>query len=135
MINHITLLVKDIERSKKFYTHALKPLGYKLLIENSERFNGKTAGYGIDDREGVRDFWIKQDASIQPPHSFTCFAFTAYNKQQVDDFYTHALAAGGIDNGAPGYRPQYHPGYYAAFVHDPDGYNIEVVFDDPAPKK
>ncbi len=62
--------------------------------------------------------------------SFSCIAFNATSTQMVDAFYKAALEAGGKDNGAPGYRTQYHPGYYAAFVLDPDGYNIEAVFDD-----
>lgn len=126
MLNHITLFVSDIERSKKFYAAALAPLGYRLL-----RDKGASAGFGQSDTDGARDFWIKQVPETLPEvKSFSCLAFTATNKEQVDGFHKAALEAGATDNGAPGYRPKYHPGYYAAFIHDPDGYNIEVVWDD-----
>ena len=127
MINHITLRVSSLKESKEFYSLALKSLGYALLKEDRAL---AAAGYGTENKEGKRDFWIKEDLSSQPCGSFSCLAFTASSKQMVDDFYKNALAAGGKDNGAPGYRPQYHPGYYAAFVFDPDGHNIEAIFDD-----
>ena len=126
MINHITLRVSEFEKSKDFYSRTLKPLGYKLLKQENQ-----TAGYSIEDRLGKRDFWIKAGNANQKTHSFSCLAFTAASKKMVDNFYRAARKAGGKDNGAPGYRPQYSPGYYAAFVLDPDGHNIEAVFDDP----
>ncbi len=125
MINHTTLLVSDLQKSKTFYSHALKPLGYKLLKETPS-----SVGFGIEDADGKRDFWIKLGGNGKQPHSFSCLAFTASEKNIVDDFYKAALEAGGKDNGVPGYRPQYYRGYYAAYVLDPDGYNIEAVFDD-----
>jgi len=124
MLNHITLRVSDLEKSKAFFLAALTPLGYKIFV-NTEM----SAGFGTTNIEGNRDFWIKQSV-IGNIQSFSCLAFTATSKDEVDEFYNAALKAGGIDNGAPGYRPEYHPGYYAAFVLDPDGYNIEVVWDD-----
>ena len=57
-------------------------------------------------------------------------AFCAKNKEEVDAFHVSDVLAGGKDNGSPGYRPQYHPGYYAAFILDPDGYNIEAVYHE-----
>ena len=124
MLNHITLRVSDLEKSKKFFLTALAPLSYKLFIEKPN-----SAGFGQADIEGNRDFWIKQ-AQTNDVKSFSCLAFTASSKEAVENFYTAALEAGAKDNGAPGYRPQYHPGYYTAFVIDPDGYNIEAVWDD-----
>lgn len=124
MLNHITLRISDLEKSKKFFSQALAPLRYKLCIEKE-----KSAGFGQTDVEGQRDFWIKVGA-VADIKSFSCLAFTALHKDEVDDFYQAALAAGGRDNGAPGYRPQYHPGYYAAFVLDLDGHNIEAVWED-----
>lgn len=124
MINHITLRVSDLEKSKAFFLAALAPLGYKLFIEKP-----KSAGFGQADVEGNRDFWITE-GEVEETKSFSCLAFTGTNKQAIENFYKAALAAGGKDNGAPGYRPQYHPGYYAAFVLDQDGYNIEAVWDD-----
>ena len=124
MLNHISLYVRDLEKSKSFYSYALAPLGYKLAKEKSH-----SAGFGTEDTDGKRDFWIKA-GPVQPTPSFACLAFTAKDKEAVDAFHRAALKAGGTDNGAPGYRKQYYPGYYAAYVFDPDGFNIEAVFDD-----
>lgn len=130
MINHVSLQVSDLQKSKTFYSRALKPLGYKLLKETPS-----SVGFGIEDTDGKRDFWIHPGGSGQQPHSFSCLAFTASEKNMVNNFYKAALEAEGKDNGAPGYRTHYYPGYYAAYVLDPDGYNIEVVFDDPSVSK
>jgi len=86
------------------------------------------AGFGA--RQGVGDdpggdFWI---GAGEPQTPRTHVAFRAANEEEVDEFYRAAIEAGGTDNGAPGERPHYHEGYYAAFVRDPDGYNIEAVF-------
>lgn len=124
MINHVTLWVNDIEESKKFYLAALAPLGYKLLKDSEPKW----IGFGQKDVEGGRDFWLKEGAVSGK--AISCFAFTADNKQQVDQFYEAAMEAGGRDNGKPGYRPEYYAGYYAAFVLDPNGYNIEAIWDD-----
>ncbi len=124
MLNHITLRVNDLEKSKKFFLATLAPLGYKLFVEKE-----KSAGFGQVDVEGNRDFWI-HEGKVSEVKSFSCLAFTASSKEAVETFYNAALEAGGKDNGVPGYRPQYHRGYYAAFVHDLDGYNIEAVWDD-----
>jgi hypothetical protein len=78
---------------------------------------------------GGTSFWIKE-GRVGNPKSFGCLAFNARNKKEVNGFYKSALKAGGKSNGAPGYRPKYHVGYYAAFVLDPSGYNVEAVFDD-----
>ncbi|HTR19187.1 MAG TPA: VOC family protein [Candidatus Paceibacterota bacterium] len=123
MLNHITLLVSDVEKSWKFYAEALKPLGYKLLRKHADH-----AGFFAQDVTGKRDFWIKLGKK-PGPLSFTCLAFGATNTKAVDEFYKAALAAGGTDNGAPGLRPEYNTKYYAAYVLDPDGYNIEAVVD------
>ncbi|MBI4020516.1 MAG: VOC family protein [Candidatus Aenigmarchaeota archaeon] len=132
MINHVTLLVGNFERSKEFYSRALRPLGYRLLEQDRKLL---IAVFGIEDVEGKRDFCIKAGGVKQKTNSLSCLAFTASGKRMVNDFYRAAIKAGGKDNGAPGYRKKYHPGYYAAFVLDPDGNNIEAVFDDPDPAK
>jgi catechol 2,3-dioxygenase-like lactoylglutathione lyase family enzyme len=127
MIDHITLIVSDLERSKNFFKRALKPLDYELVGEEERR-----AGFGVEDVEGKRDFWI-----VEKPHehdsSLSCLAFEAKNKEAVEAFYEAALEAGGAENYAPKYWEKYHSGYYAAFVHSPTGHNIEAVFDDPNP--
>lgn len=124
MIDHLTLHVKDIDTSKEFYSKALAPLGY---AQTSEMPEYKVTGYGV---EGKSDIWLVGDAAGTPPGHV---AFVAHDADSVDAFYDAAIAAGGKDNGAPGYRKDYSPGYYAAFVYDPDGHNIEVVFHDPNP--
>jgi catechol 2,3-dioxygenase-like lactoylglutathione lyase family enzyme len=122
MIAHTTLPVSDYPRSKAFYVAALEPLGYRNNMEygNSGGFNdGKNT-----------DLWINQESTVVPTH----LAFEAKSRQQVETFHKAALRAGGKDNGAPGYR-DYSPGYYAAFVHDPDGNNIEAVWYDDSQSK
>lgn len=123
MIEHTGILVSDYEKSKEFYTAALEPVGYKLSMEYGEACGFMEGGH--------TSFWISADDSPKPLH----VAFRAKSKKAVDSFYEAALAAGGKDNGAPGYRKDYSPGYYAAFVHDFDGNNIEAVWFDPELEK
>lgn len=121
MIAHASLSVSDYKKSKQFYIDTLKPLGYTNNMEY-----GESAGF--NDGKNT-DFWIaKPEASgaLTPGH----VAFEVKNKEEVEAFYNAALAAGGKDNGGPGYRKDYWPGYYAAFVYDPDGHNIEAVWFD-----
>jgi catechol 2,3-dioxygenase-like lactoylglutathione lyase family enzyme len=116
MIDHISLNVRNIEASKKFYAAALAPLGYTLIME----FPG-VAGLG---EGGKPDFWLgAKDEAPQTVH----IAFVSKDRATVDAFYRAAIEAGGKDNGSPGLRPIYHPNYYGAFVLDPDGHNIEAV--------
>ncbi len=124
MLDHIGVYVADFERAKKFYSVALAPIGYSMLKEFPE---WSTAGFGGAD--GHSDFWISQRESAHNVH----LCFKADKKDAVDAFYKAGLEAGGTDNGAPGYRKEYDAGYYAAFVTDPDGNNLEVVFNDPLP--
>ena len=117
MLDHVTIGVRDIERSKKFYDRALLPLGITRLYGEGERF----AGYGIRPKAF---FWIgMRETSQTGAH----IAFSANHRAIVDRFYEEAIAAGGRDNGPPGIRPNYHANYYGAFVLDPDGHNIEAV--------
>ena len=120
MIDHITIRVSDIERTKIFYTEALKPLGYSM--EFDESFEGvRVVGFGANNK---LDMWFTTDKPVSGP---THIALKADSQTLVDDFYKSALTVGGKDNGAPRLRPEYHEQYYAAFVLDPDGNNIEVV--------
>ncbi|MBI4079616.1 VOC family protein [Candidatus Kaiserbacteria bacterium] len=118
MIAHATIAVSDYQRAKEFYKKALAPLGYT----NNMEF-GDTGGF--NDGKNT-DFWIARKVKVVPMH----VAFEAKNKAQVDNFYKEALAAGAKDNGKPGYRTDYWIGYYAAFVHDADGNNVEAVWYD-----
>ena len=116
MIAHTTLPVSDYAESKAFYTNVLSTLGYRQNMEY-----GESAGF--NDGENT-DFWISAEKPVVPTH----LAFQAGNRKQVEAFHK---AAGAKDNGGPGYR-DYSPGYFAAFVIDPDGHNIEAVWYDPA---
>lgn len=129
MIDHTGITVSDLARSKAFYTAALAPIGYQLLLEFPAAVTGHAdvAGFGEPPKP---DFWLGSGTPNQPPLHV---AFRAANRQQVDAFHAAALAASGRDNGAPGLRPHYHPDYYGAFVLDPDGHNIEVVCHQPNP--
>ena len=121
MIDHVGIEVSDFERSKTFYEKALAPLGIRLLME----FEG-SAGFGKDTEHGPKPFfWI--GARDRPSVTGAHVALGVRAPELVDAFHSAALAAGGTDNGAPGLRPIYHPGYYGAFVLDPDGNNIEAV--------
>ena len=121
MLDHIGIQVSDLERSIAFYTKALAPLGYELVMRWQS-----FAGFGVG---GKPDFWI--DGSAGAPKYSIHVAFRANGRATVRSFYDAALAAGGKDNGAPGVRPHYHEHYYGGFVHDPDGHNIEAVCHEP----
>ncbi|MBI5004103.1 VOC family protein [Candidatus Kaiserbacteria bacterium] len=119
MIAHASLPVSDYKKAKAFYVRVLATLGYTQNMEYGE-------AAGLNDGTNT-DFWIGTNGKgVIPLH----IAFAAKDKMQVEAFYKEALAAGATDNGAPGYRKDYWPGYYAAFVHDADGHNVEAVFFD-----
>lgn len=123
MIDHTGVVVSDFNKSKAFYTQALAPIGYAMLMELPASVTGHTdvAGFGEAPKP---DFWISQGSANNPPMHI---AFRASSRAAVDAFYRAAMEAGGTDNGSPGLRPHYHPNYYGAFVLDPDGHNIEAV--------
>jgi catechol 2,3-dioxygenase-like lactoylglutathione lyase family enzyme len=119
MFDHISIGIRDIARSKRFYDSALGPLGYRVLRESEG-----SLGYGV----GKVSLWLLKTESPVPadPKSGLHFAFRAPNVRSVGEFYIAALESGGSDNGAPGERLEYAPGYYAAYVLDPDGYRLEA---------
>ncbi len=117
MFDHLTIRVSDFEASKHFYTTVLTALGHELSWEDAER---QSAEWG--------DFSIAHDR--KPLTENVHVAFAAASRDEVDAFHRAALEAGFPDNGAPGERAEYHPGYYGAFVLDPDGNNVEAVFHD-----
>lgn len=119
MIAHTSLAVRDYKKAKSFYTKALAPLGYRNNMEYED-------SAGFNDGKNT-DFWISAKDVVVPTH----VAFEASSRAKVQAFYKAATGAGGTENGRPGYR-EYSPGYYAAFVLDPDGNNIEAVWYDPA---
>jgi catechol 2,3-dioxygenase-like lactoylglutathione lyase family enzyme len=122
IIDHLKIGVSDLERSRRFYTQALEPLGYRDLGPSSEEDPSREISFGP---EGFDDFAISE---IYEAGGQIHIAFAADTKEQVDAFHAAALEAGGKDNGAPGPRPEYSEGYYGAFVLDPDGHNVEAVF-------
>jgi catechol 2,3-dioxygenase-like lactoylglutathione lyase family enzyme len=122
VLDHVGIEVSQLARSKAFYEAALAPLGIRLVME----FGEGAAGFGKETEHGPKPFfWIQERG--RPAASGAHVAFGVRSTEGVDAFHAAALAAGGTDNGAPGLRPIYHPGYYGAFVLDPDGNNVEAV--------
>ena len=128
MLDHVTLTVADTGKASAFYDAALAPLGIAVAFAPPPDAAGRIAymGYGSG---GEAYFWIGQG---EPATGRAHVAFTANDRASVDAFYAAGMAAGGRDNGAPGFRPHYHPDYYGAFVLDPDGHNIEAVCHAPS---
>jgi catechol 2,3-dioxygenase-like lactoylglutathione lyase family enzyme len=120
VIDHLTIGVRDLERSRRFYAAALEPLGFSELGSWSDE--RREIAFGV---QGADDFAISPEYE---PGGQLHIAFSADSREAVQAFHAAALEAGGTDNGGPGERPEYAPGYYGAFVLDPDGHNVEAVF-------
>lgn len=121
LIDHVHLVVTSLDASKRFYAETLRTLGLSICGEGPDFF-------------WVDELFVSSQASRAAAGALTGrvhLAFQAPTRESVTSFYEAGLAAGGKDNGAPGERP-YHPGYYAAFLLDPDGNNIEAVFHGEA---
>jgi catechol 2,3-dioxygenase-like lactoylglutathione lyase family enzyme len=120
MIDHISICVRDLEQAARFYQAVLGTIGYKPL-----RVHPHTVGFG----KTYPEFWINLRPAMMPleGEGGSHVAVRVPAAQAVDAFHAAALAAGGQSDGAPGRRPQYRPGYYAAFIRDPDGNRIEAV--------
>jgi catechol 2,3-dioxygenase-like lactoylglutathione lyase family enzyme len=124
MIDHTGIGVADVARSAAFYDAVLGALGMRRLIQMPENEGTDGVGYGVSHPV----FWIDR---FHPHGVKQHTAFTARNRAEVDAFHAAAIGGGGVDNGSPGLRGTaqgYPPGYYAAFVLDPDGNNMEAVF-------
>src|SRR5205814_3272096 len=119
MIDHVGFSVADFKRAMDFYNAAFAPLG--VSVQMGGKAEDGYAGFGTPE---LPFFWIGSEGKAG---SHNHVAFVAETHAQVDAFYAAAIAAGGRDNGPPGPRPHYHPNYYAAFVWDLDGNNIEAV--------
>lgn len=115
MYDHIGLKVRDVAASARFYEGALKPLGYVMCSRDASG-----ASFGPADAPAL---WLYKGASGQGVH----IALRAADRAAVERFHAAGLAAGGRDNGRPGLRADYSPTYYASFLLDPDGNNIEAV--------
>ncbi|RDJ13801.1 VOC family protein [Rhizobium grahamii] len=123
MIDHVTVAVSHLAKSKLFYEKAFAPLGYKLSFGKESVFWAFDIGNGC--------LFEIQQADSAPPLTRVHVAFRARSRAEVEAFFQAALEAGAKDNGAPGPRPEYTPDYYACFVLDPDGYNIEAMINQP----
>ena len=115
LLDHMHIRVSDLEASKRFYRAALESVGLALTAEGDGWF-------------AADELFVSDEG---PPTAGLHFALQAADEEAVARFHTAAIAAGGTDNGAPGER-SYHPGYYGAFVLDPDGNNVEAVYHGPA---
>jgi catechol 2,3-dioxygenase-like lactoylglutathione lyase family enzyme len=126
MIDHTGILVTDWAKAKTFYDAIFAALGGSMLMEVPTEYTGgvHVTGYGRD----RPDFWLTEAPEAGPGRHT---AFAARTRAEVDAFYAAAMASGGKDNGGPGLRAEYSPNYYAAFVIDPDGNNIEAVCHAP----
>ena len=127
MLDHVSLGVSDIERSRRFYDAVLRPLGLVRTVD----FEGRGSDYGAAPGQLGVEFTITREAQITTPIPGAHLCFRAPDRAAVDAFHAAALAGGGRDDGSPGLRPQYHPDYYGAFILDPDGHRIEAVCHAP----
>jgi catechol 2,3-dioxygenase-like lactoylglutathione lyase family enzyme len=125
MIDHVSIGVRNVAASKRFYDAALQPLGYQCLSNSPG-----SLGYGAK----APALWISATDRPVPADSGSGlhFCFSAPSRKSVDAFHAGGLASGGRDNGSPGLRADYGAGYYAAYLIDPDGYRIEAYFAEQA---
>ena len=124
MFDHISIGVSNLERSSAFYEAVLGALGYVVLSGNA-----RSQVYGPAGFKGEAPFAIISHEDVTIPPGFH-MAFACLSRADVDAFYKAAMSQGGTDDGPPGIRENYNPGYYAAFVLDPDGYRLEAVFHE-----
>jgi catechol 2,3-dioxygenase-like lactoylglutathione lyase family enzyme len=128
MLDHVSLGVGDIDRSRRFYDAALRPLGLVRIVDFGA---GRGSDYGAAPAPLGVEFTITREAGVRTPIAGAHLCFRAPDRVAVDAFHSAALAAGGQDDGPPGLRPHYHAHYYGAFVLDPDGHRIEAVCHAP----
>jgi catechol 2,3-dioxygenase-like lactoylglutathione lyase family enzyme len=127
MLDHVSLGVSDLERSRRFYDAALRPLGLVRIVD----FGGRGSDYGAAPGSLGVEFTITRASSVRTPVAGAHVCFRAPDREAVRLFHAAALAAGGSDDGPPGLRPHYHADYYGAFVLDPDGHRVEAVCHAP----
>ena len=120
MFDHVQIKVSDFQKSRAFYEAVLGVLGYGIVLEDEV-----VVGFGLHPHDM---FEIRQADDEAPLSHAVHLAFVASNEDAVRAFHATALKHGAKDNGAPGLRPEYEDGYFAAFVIDPDGHNIEAIY-------
>lgn len=127
MLDHVSLEVTDLERSRRFYDAVLQPLGIVRIVD----FQQRGSDYGTMAGSLGVEFTITTETSetMTSPGMHVCFR--APTRTAVQAFHDAAFASGGRSDGKPGLRPQYHPDYFAAFVLDPDGHRVEAVCHAP----
>ena len=128
MLDHVSLGVSDLERSRLFYDAALRPVGLVRIVDFGA---GRGSDYGAAPGSLGVEFTITRELHVRGPAPGTHVCFRAPSRAAVRDFHAAALVTGGRDDGAPGLRPRYHADYYGAFVLDPDGHRIEAVCHAP----
>ena len=128
MLDHVSLGVSDVDRSRRFYDAVLRPLGLVRIVDFG---HGRGSDYGAAPGSLGIEFTITRESNVATPIAGAHLCFRAPGRAAVDAFHAAALAAGGHDDGTPGLRPQYHADYYGAFVLDPDGHRIEAVCHAP----
>ena len=125
IISHVSLGSNDMPRALAFYDAVMPTLGARRVYEHAE---GDAVAYG----RAFPEFWVQtpHDGAPATVANGVHYAFMALSREQVHAFHSAALAAGGVDDGAPGPRPEYGAAYYGCFVRDPDGHKIEATFWD-----
>jgi catechol 2,3-dioxygenase-like lactoylglutathione lyase family enzyme len=127
MLDHVSLGVSDLVRSRHFYDAVLRPLGLVRIVN----FGGdRGSDYGTAPGSLGVEFTITAERVAEPPPGMH-LCFRSRDREAVREFHRLALASGGRDDGAPGVRPHYHASYYGAFVLDPDGHRIEAICHAP----
>ena len=127
MLDHVSLGVADLERSRRFYDAALRPLGIVRIVD----FHGRGSDYGAMAGSLGVEFTITSESGVMPaPGMHVCFR--APDREAVRAFHAAALACAGQSDGEPGLRAEYHADYFAAFVLDPDGNRVEAVCHAPS---
>lgn len=123
VVDHVLLVTKNLAASRRFYIAALEPLGFRVVSQEEDGVS-----YGA---EGADDFAVYQAHPGEQATTAAHVAFVAESESVVDAFFAAAVAAGGREHIPPQIRREYHAGYYAAYVYDPDGNNIEAVYHGP----
>ncbi len=126
MIDHVSVGVRDLERSRRFYDAALLPLGLVRILD----FEGRGSDYGAMAAPLGVEFTITAEGAVSPTAGMH-ICLRAPSRGAVRAFHAAAVGGGGRDDGAPGFRPIYHRDYYAAFVLDPDGHRVEALCHAP----